>query len=61
MSPDEYQDHRLESYNRRIAEFQKKGTFGAAVMLTALEEAARGRGPGRRTRALAKPGDRRRA
>jgi tRNA(adenine34) deaminase len=41
MSPDEYQDHRLESYNRRIAEFQKKGTFGAAVMLTALEEAAR--------------------
>jgi tRNA(adenine34) deaminase len=42
MPRDDYHTPRLAEYDRRIAEFQKKGTFGAAVMLTALEEAERG-------------------
>jgi len=42
MPRDDYHEQRLAEYDRRIAEFQKKGTFGAAVMLTALEEAERG-------------------
>ena len=32
----------MAAYNARIAEFQRRGTFGAAVMLTAIEEAERG-------------------
>ena len=39
---DEHHRERLEAYDRRIAELQRRGTFGAAVMLTALEEAERG-------------------
>ncbi len=42
MTRDHYQQERLAEYDRRIAELQRRGTFGAAVMLTALEEAERG-------------------
>ena len=42
MPRDNYHEQRLAAYDRRVAEFQQKGTFGAAVMLTALEEAERG-------------------
>ena len=41
MPPDDYHEQRLAAYNDRIAELQKRGTFGAAAMLTALEEAER--------------------
>jgi tRNA(adenine34) deaminase len=39
---DDYHEDRLAEYDRRVAELQRRGTFGAAVMLTALEEAERG-------------------
>ena len=42
MPRDNYHEQRLAAYDRRVAEFQQKGTFGAAVMLTAIEEAERG-------------------
>lgn len=42
MGRDDYHEQRLAEYDRRLAEFQRRGTFGAAAMLTALEEAARG-------------------
>ncbi|HLW69940.1 MAG TPA: tRNA adenosine(34) deaminase TadA [Candidatus Binataceae bacterium] len=42
MARDDYHERRLAEYDSRVAEFQKRGTFGAAVMLTALEEAQRG-------------------
>ncbi|MGH7839955.1 MAG: tRNA adenosine(34) deaminase TadA [Candidatus Binataceae bacterium] len=42
MPRDDYHTRRLAEYDRRVAEFKQRGTFGAAVMLTALEEAARG-------------------
>jgi tRNA(adenine34) deaminase len=42
MAGDDFHEQRLDEYNRRIADHQKRGTFGAAVMLTALEEAERG-------------------
>jgi len=32
----------MAEYDRMLAEFQRRGTFGAAAMLTALEEARRG-------------------
>jgi tRNA(adenine34) deaminase len=41
MPPDDYHEQRLAAYNDRIAELLKRGTFGAAAMLTALEEAER--------------------
>jgi tRNA(adenine34) deaminase len=39
---DSFHDERMAEYDRRLAEFQRQGTFGAAAMLTALEEAKRG-------------------
>jgi tRNA(adenine34) deaminase len=42
MPRDDYHEERLAEYDRRVAEFQRRGTFGAAAMLTALEEAERG-------------------
>jgi tRNA(adenine34) deaminase len=42
MPRDDYQAERLAEYDRRIGDLLKRGTFGAAAMLTALEEAERG-------------------
>ncbi len=42
MFRDDHHEERLRAYDVRIAEFQRRGTFGAAAMLTALEEAERG-------------------
>ncbi len=42
MARDDYHEERMAPYNERIAQLQKRGTFGAAVMLTAIEEAQRG-------------------
>lgn len=42
MFRDDHHEERLRAYDARIAEFQRRGTFGAAAMLTALEEAERG-------------------
>lgn len=42
MARDDYHDKRMAAYNQRLAEFQRRGTFGAAAMLTALEEARLG-------------------
>jgi tRNA(adenine34) deaminase len=42
MARDDYHTRRLAEYDHRIAELQRRGTFGAAVMLAALEEAERG-------------------
>lgn len=39
MARDSYHEERMAAYDRRLAEFQRRGTFGAAAMLTALEEA----------------------
>jgi tRNA(adenine34) deaminase len=41
MPTDDYHAQRLAAYDDRIAEFQRRSTFGAAVMLTAIEEAER--------------------
>ncbi len=42
MFRDDHHEERLRAYDERIAEYQRRGTFGAAAMLTALEEAERG-------------------
>jgi len=42
MARDDYHEERMAPYNERIGQLQKRGTFGAAVMLTAIEEAQRG-------------------
>ena len=42
MSHDDYHKERMAAYDDRIAELQRRGTFGAAVMMTAIEEAQRG-------------------
>jgi tRNA(adenine34) deaminase len=39
---DDHHAERLRAYDQRIADHQRRGTFGAAAMLTALEEAERG-------------------
>jgi len=46
MPRDDYHAERLADYDRRIAELQRSGTFGAAVMLAAVEEAERGASEG---------------
>lgn len=42
MFRDDHHEERLRAYDERIAQFQRRGTFGAAAMLTALEEGERG-------------------